>query len=487
MKWVNGLIHNQDRGLKSRLESPCTRLASSSQVNDKNLTIWDISKSSDPSCLFKNKNKELVVDFQFRSDEKAALYLSQEGYFSVHSFTRSTEVMGERRSNILACDIMDGYAWGVNSSSLSDSCPTQNNSDAGSHISSIKAKTNKQMFYMCLSRFKSCYEEVEIEVEDEKEDNTVPDLGSLHKEFYYFIQNYMADQSQPLTSLQFNKQVALKAGKVEISGIWESLHDLLSSNLISQKNSGTNKEIKSPKRSINSSHMRYAKQEQNFRSVLNFYTQNEDRFMYDIQSGRISISEDKLCVRNDYEPVLYDMIDEFNIRKHQRTCNLFFSKERMASTLESILQEIIDNGEFMHAYKMYQVVESAMVLAPSKKKIWEYTYIDLLRTMSFNNRSAYAVKMSPIEEIRQLSKDDTQVWDNCANCRKRLKPSKNGICHNCKKPSAYCVVCNMPVKGLMIWCQICSHGGHLHELKEWFSKKGNTCPSGCGHRCFNFD
>ena len=41
-----------------------------------------------------------------------------------------------------------------------------------------------------------------------------------------------------------------------------------------------------------------------------------------------------------------------------------------------------------------------------------------------------------------------------------------------------------PVRELYIWCQGCSHGGHLEHLTQWF-KQSNECPIGCGHKCYN--
>lgn len=38
------------------------------------------------------------------------------------------------------------------------------------------------------------------------------------------------------------------------------------------------------------------------------------------------------------------------------------------------------------------------------------------------------------------------------------------------------------MKGLFIWCQGCSHGGHLGHIKEWFGVN-KQCPTGCGHFC----
>lgn len=54
----------------------------------------------------------------------------------------------------------------------------------------------------------------------------------------------------------------------------------------------------------------------------------------------------------------------------------------------------------------------------------------------------------------------------------------------------YCIAClvthaddsQQPVKGLMIWCQGCGHGGHLLHMAEWFSDN-TLCPAGCLHAC----
>lgn len=51
--------------------------------------------------------------------------------------------------------------------------------------------------------------------------------------------------------------------------------------------------------------------------------------------------------------------------------------------------------------------------------------------------------------------------------------------------SLYIVFCfdsHLPVKGLFIWCQGCSHGGHLGHIKDWFGVN-KQCPTGCGHLC----
>ena len=117
---------------------------------------------------------------------------------------------------------------------------------------------------------------------------------------------------------------------------------------------------------------------------------------------------------------------------------------------------------------MYQVLRNFIHLTNEKIKIWEFTYIDFLKSMSFYNQSAMAIKHSPVDSISDLSKDDTRVNDNCGKCGKICSLNSQGMCEKCKDYTTYCSVCSLPVKGLMIWCQVCSHGGHLTEVKDWF-------------------
>ncbi|KAJ3608346.1 hypothetical protein NHX12_025394 [Muraenolepis orangiensis] len=41
---------------------------------------------------------------------------------------------------------------------------------------------------------------------------------------------------------------------------------------------------------------------------------------------------------------------------------------------------------------------------------------------------------------------------------------------------------NVSNEGLFVWCQGCSHGGHLEHMMNWL-KSSPHCPAGCGHLC----
>ena len=38
------------------------------------------------------------------------------------------------------------------------------------------------------------------------------------------------------------------------------------------------------------------------------------------------------------------------------------------------------------------------------------------------------------------------------------------------------------MKGMSMWCPVCSHSAHHECYKQWFGLY-NTCPTGCGHHC----
>lgn len=52
----------------------------------------------------------------------------------------------------------------------------------------------------------------------------------------------------------------------------------------------------------------------------------------------------------------------------------------------------------------------------------------------------------------------------------------------CRQCASMCAVCHHVVKGLFVWCQGCSHGGHLQHIMKWLETSSH-CPAGCGHLC----
>ncbi|XP_058254074.1 GATOR complex protein WDR24 isoform X2 [Hemibagrus wyckioides] len=112
---------------------------------------------------------------------------------------------------------------------------------------------------------------------------------------------------------------------------------------------------------------------------------------------------------------------------------------------------------------------------------WYMSYIDLLQRFELWNVSNEVIKLSTCSAITCLNQASTTLHINCSNC-KRPMSNKGWICDRCHQCASVCAVCHHVVKGLFVWCQGCSHGGHLEHVMEWL-KSSNHCPAGCGHLC----
>lgn len=118
----------------------------------------------------------------------------------------------------------------------------------------------------------------------------------------------------------------------------------------------------------------------------------------------------------------------------------------------------------------------------SYQEQWFLSYIDLLSKFQLWNILAQVISLCPLQSINELSHTSTTIYSNCGLCNKSLNSKVGWVCQKCKTEPSNCSVCHIAVSGLYVWCQGCSHGGHLNHIKEWFSKN-ILCPSGCGHQC----
>uniref|UniRef100_A0A8C4W7L8 WD repeat domain 24 n=1 Tax=Gopherus evgoodei TaxID=1825980 RepID=A0A8C4W7L8_9SAUR len=112
---------------------------------------------------------------------------------------------------------------------------------------------------------------------------------------------------------------------------------------------------------------------------------------------------------------------------------------------------------------------------------WYTSYIDLLQRFQLWNISNEVIKLSTCRAINCLNQASTTLHINCSNC-KRPMSNKGWICDRCRQCASMCAVCHHVVKGLFVWCQGCSHGGHLQHIMKWLETSSH-CPAGCGHLC----
>lgn len=119
--------------------------------------------------------------------------------------------------------------------------------------------------------------------------------------------------------------------------------------------------------------------------------------------------------------------------------------------------------------------------SPHRQEHWYTSYIDLLQRFCLWNVSNQVVKLSTSRAISCLNQASTTLHVNCSHC-KRPMSSRGWVCDRCHRCASMCAVCHHVVKGLFVWCQGCSHGGHLQHIMKWLEGSSH-CPAGCGHLC----
>ena len=157
--------------------------------------------------------------------------------------------------------------------------------------------------------------------------------------------------------------------------------------------------------------------------------------------------------------------------------------------IRDTLKQFAEHGDVQTAVCMYMVLLRSktnfkILIDDPTLEYWLNCYIELLQRMKlFNNATALIKMCAFIPEIYNMTHQSTTVLSNCTTCNKALSRSQGSWwCERCQKTPNLCCICLKLVKGLFVWCQGCSHGGHLKCLKSWFSDN-TICPTGCGHYC----
>lgn len=112
---------------------------------------------------------------------------------------------------------------------------------------------------------------------------------------------------------------------------------------------------------------------------------------------------------------------------------------------------------------------------------WFLSYIELLGRFSLWSICNEVIKLSHLPQISMMNQQSTIIHLRCNKCNRPLQRC-GWLCDRCKLVTNLCSICNLPVKGQFLWCQGCSHGGHLQHIRDWLSRS-SECPAGCGHLC----
>lgn len=169
--------------------------------------------------------------------------------------------------------------------------------------------------------------------------------------------------------------------------------------------------------------------------------------------------------------------------------------------LSTLLVELLEGGDSQHFVVACEILRCAQVLSavlklsnisPLRIRSIYIAYIELLMKQELFNQANQIIKGSDDEQIASLSRKDVDLKIKCATCKKDCRRKSITVasatvwCETCQRCVSKCAVCDLPVKGLLQWCPICAHGGHLSCLQKWFTEY-TCCPTGCAHQCcFSF-
>ncbi|TYZ60383.1 hypothetical protein PybrP1_003652 [[Pythium] brassicae (nom. inval.)] len=166
------------------------------------------------------------------------------------------------------------------------------------------------------------------------------------------------------------------------------------------------------------------------------------------------------------------------------------------AVLKELLEYYADVGDLQTCVAVAVVVSKVANVENVMGKSWLQQiymhYIDLLHQLRIYSAANELVANCSDQSIRQMNMKSTTVYFNCGGCSKPfesyLPSNANGegapaaLCSHCRNRATRCSICQLPVRGLYVWCPVCSHGGHLEHLADWFDHE-DVCPTGCSHRC----
>jgi hypothetical protein len=90
------------------------------------------------------------------------------------------------------------------------------------------------------------------------------------------------------------------------------------------------------------------------------------------------------------------------------------------------------------------------------------------------------LKFMPINDVKEEGYD-LGVALSCPTCHNGVD-SRTNYCQSCRDFAFRCSICDIAVRGIFTFCDICHHGGHLRHMVNWFTKN-SSCPTGCGCQC----
>lgn len=176
--------------------------------------------------------------------------------------------------------------------------------------------------------------------------------------------------------------------------------------------------------------------------------------------------------------------------------------------LGQLMLDLVNLGDCQHFVVLCEILaqynsqllreslESANISQLRKREAY-HCYISLLQKLRLFASANSIIKQQIRTETGNIFTQEATIMHlSCAKCGKELPEHQNihhnpqvaaatsllPYCQKCNQSVGLCVLCQRPVQGLFLWCQVCGHGGHRPCLRLWFEREA-SCASGCGHSC----
>jgi len=142
-------------------------------------------------------------------------------------------------------------------------------------------------------------------------------------------------------------------------------------------------------------------------------------------------------------------------------------------------------NELKRQVKRDQIRKATTLLDPNPNPLDKYnkfvlSYAEILNRWGLFDKRVEILKYITNKQILDNSKQECEGLTFRTVCSACSLVCEQSICKVCKSRFR-CSICNIPTKGLSMFCFTCGHGGHPDHMSDWFKNESICAVENC--RC----
>lgn len=392
------------------------------------ISIWDYPNLNKPTHTIKGENKQPILKFSCDKFFKKMISISKDNLIQVTSISHSAE---HERSieGSMTVDQNDSVAF------------------------NFYREDNNFMLYKKFADFRSVFRDKYS-------------FKSISDELLFYSEAYNKIHDDILIQLDHNAKVSSSVDNLYIRDKWSFLKTI------------TNKY----RELSNRDKQKKDNETYTLNDIAEYYRENHIQLITDVKEKNVVLREDTLYTSKIVNQNILSYLNNLN------NTYIKFDRPHYSQVCMIVIQKLIDEGELIHGYHMYELLKDEIDIPKNVSMQLEHAYIGVLRDQQQHVLASNIIKKSKHRAIKEMNSVYTQFNIKCANCKNLLDSNVKGECEKCKN-KVMCVICDRKIEGLIITCDECQHSSHFREIIEWFDVKNKDafCPAGCNHRCFTFD